>query len=52
MNDNEEMRLIVAERGEYVVPVGSSVTWAQCYPDAKPPKGVENHKFGRHQTAG
>lgn len=37
--------MIVAERGEYLVPVSSSVTWAQCYPDAKPPRGLENHKF-------
>ena len=45
MNDNEDMRLIVSKRGQYLMPVSAAQTWAQRYPDRRPLKGFEDHKF-------
>ena len=45
--DNEELRLIVTKRGEYVLPVSARMTWRERYPGTEPPKGWETWSFWR-----
>ena len=44
-NDNEDMRLIVTKRGEYVLPRSSSMSWEERYPGMTPPKRLAAGRF-------
>ncbi|MGE7416168.1 hypothetical protein [Methylobacterium tarhaniae] len=44
-NDNEETRLIVTKRGQYILPISASKSWEDRYPSTKRPKAFKDGRF-------